>query len=74
MTTYHYDLTNNQWLNENGDVIDDPRVTPIDHFINQQRQDLHHLEFDDPEFDVVNQSIIDAYAAIARGETHIVHF
>ena len=52
----------------------DPRVTPIDHFINQQKRDLDHLEFDDPEFDVVQQNIIDAYRAIANGETHVVHF
>ena len=29
-------------------------VQPIDHFINQQRDELMHLEFDDPEFDRVN--------------------
>ena len=47
---------------------------PIDHFINQQRQELMHLEFDDPEFDRVNSEIIWAYREIARGETHHVAF
>lgn len=46
----------------------------IDDFINQQRQELTHLEFDDPEFDRVNLEIIEAYQAIARGESHVVPF
>lgn len=55
-------------------TYDDDRITPIDAFIAQQRRDLEHLEFDDPEFDVVQQNIIDAYRAISRGESHFVHF
>ena len=47
---------------------------PIDDFINQQRQELTHLEFDDPEFDRVNREIIEAYQAMARGESHVVPF
>jgi hypothetical protein len=74
MNTYHYDITNNQWLNEKGDVIEDPRVTRIDTFINQQKVDLDHLEFDDPEFDVVSDRIIEAYRLLAKGESHVVHF
>lgn len=49
-------------------------VQPIDHFINQQRQELMHLEFDDPEFDRVNNEIILAYREMARGESHHVAF
>lgn len=49
-------------------------VQPIDDFINQQRQELTHLEFDDPEFDRVNREIIEAYQAMARGESHVVPF
>ena len=49
-------------------------VQPIDDFINQQRQELTHLEFDDPEFDQVNREIIEAYQAMARGESHVVPF
>ena len=49
-------------------------VQPIDDFINQQRQELTHLEFDDPEFDRVNREIIEAYQAIARGESHVIPF
>mgnify|MGYP005988793359 CR=1 FL=1 len=49
-------------------------VQHIDDFINQQRQELTHLEFDDPEFDRVNQEIIEAYQAMARGESHVVPF
>lgn len=52
----------------------DPRVTPIDTFINQQKRDLDHLEFDDPEFDVVSDRIIEAYRLMAMGESHVVHF
>lgn len=52
----------------------DPRVTPIDTFINQQKADLDHLEFDDPEFDVVSDRIIEAYRLLAKGESHVVHF
>lgn len=52
----------------------DPRITQIDDFINQQKADLDHLEFDDPEFDVVSDRIIEAYRLMAMGESHVVHF
>ena len=49
-------------------------VTQLDHYIAQQKRDLSHLEWDDPEFDRVNDLIIEAYAALSRGETHHVSF
>lgn len=49
-------------------------VTPIDHHLAQAKRDLDHLEWDDPEFDVVQARIIEAYAMISRGETYVVHF
>lgn len=52
----------------------DDLVVPIDTFIAQQKDELSHLEWDDPEFDRVNKEITEAYAAIARGETHHVKF
>jgi len=69
-----YDIKKEQWVNDSGEPISDPRVTPIDTFINQQKADLDHLEFDDPEFDVVSDRIIEAYRLIAKGESHVVHF
>ena len=49
-------------------------VTQLDHYIAQQKRDLSHLEWDDPEFDRVNDLIIEAYSALSRGETHHVSF
>ena len=49
-------------------------VTPIDHHLAQAKRDLDHLEWDDPEFDVVQARIIEANAMISRGETYVVHF
>lgn len=69
-----YDITNDQWFDDSGNAIPDPRVTPIDTFINQQKRDLDHLEFDDPEFDVVSDRIIEAYRLMAMGESHVIHF
>ena len=51
-----------------------PQVTQLDHYIAQQKRDLSHLEWDDPEFDTVNDNIVEAYRAMARGETHHVPF
>jgi hypothetical protein len=69
-----YDITNDHWIDDKGAAIPDPRVTRIDTFINQQKADLDHLEFDDPEFDVVSDRIIEAYSLLAKGESHVVHF
>lgn len=49
-------------------------VTPVDHHLAQAKRDLAHLEWDDPEFDVVQARIVETYAMISRGETYIVHF
>lgn len=49
-------------------------VTQLDHYIAQQKRDLSHLEWDDPEFDTVTDNIVEAYAALSRDETHYVSF
>ena len=49
-------------------------VTQLDHYIAQQKRDLRHLEWDDPEFNAVNDAVIEAYAALARGEAFYVSF
>jgi hypothetical protein len=49
-------------------------ITPVDHHLAQAKRDLDHLEWDDPEFDVVQARIVEAYSMIARGESHVVSF
>ena len=49
-------------------------VTPVDHHLAQAKRDLDHLEWDDPEFDIVNERLIQAYAALAAGEAYHVRF
>jgi len=49
-------------------------VTPVDHHLAQAKRDLDHLEWDDPEFDIVNERLIQAYAALAAGEAYYVRF
>jgi hypothetical protein len=45
---------------------------PIDHFINQQRQEIMHLEFDDPEFNHANNDLVLEYREVARWDNHHV--
>lgn len=49
-------------------------IIPIDHYLTQARRDLDHLDWDDPEFDEVNERIVEAFAMISRGETHVIRF
>lgn len=56
------------------DINGEPYVIQMDNYIAQQKRDLSHLEFDDPEFDLVNERLIEAYSMIARGESHVVSF
>lgn len=49
-------------------------VTPVDHYLAQAKRDLDRLEWADPEFDVVQARIVEAYAMISRGESHFVRF
>jgi hypothetical protein len=51
-----------------------PKVTQLDYYIAQQKRDLSHLEWDDPEFDTVTDNIVEGYRDISRGETHYVPF
>ena len=56
------------------DINGEPYVIQMDNYIAQQKRDLSHLEFDDPEFDLVQARIVEAYSMIARGESHVVSF
>ena len=56
------------------DINGKPYVIQMDNYIAQQKRDLSHLEFDDPDFDVVNERLIEAYAALAAGEAYHVRF
>jgi len=56
------------------DINGEPYVIQMDNYIAQQKRDLSHLEFDDPDFDLVNERLIEAYAALAAGEAYHVRF
>ena len=56
------------------DINGEPDVIQMDNYIAQQKRALSHLEFDDPEFDLVNDRLIQAYAALAAGEAYYVRF
>ena len=49
-------------------------VVPVDLFIQQQRQALECLGFDDPQFDKVSLEITEGYRLIAEGKSHVVMF
>ena len=56
------------------DINGEPYVIQMDNYIAQQKRDLSHLEFDDPEFDLMNERYDEACAALAAGEAYHVRF